>query len=353
MDSIVSTPLRRVLDCLGSVEERNGYFAALCPAHDDHDPSLHIKEVGENDDRKVMLICRAGCDTEKVLKEAGLKWEDLFVKNGTFPSGRNIVAAYDYTSPTGELLHQTVRYEPKSFSQRRPDGDGGWVWSLKGLEPVLYNRRSVMQATLAGETIYILEGEKDCDRAREELGITATTCAMGAEKWRDSYTHTLAGANVILVPDNDEAGRKHSVKVAEELLPFAASVKLLELPGLPEKGDLSDWIDLGGTREELDRLVVETPEFDSAHKGEELGQNESLPVKTVSEVLAESGEGSDWKVKSLLARGNITDLSGEAKLSGKTTHGQRSWPRQTASDHATRTWPPKGSSPLRNWGRSS
>jgi DNA polymerase I len=254
MSSIVSDPLRRVLDCLGGVEERNGYFAALCPAHIDHNPSLHIKEIGENDNRKVLLTCHAGCDTEKVLKGAGLKWEDLFVKNGAYPSGRSIVAAYDYTSPTGELLHQTVRYEPKDFSQRRPDGDGGWIWSLKDIEPVLYNRRGVMHAVLAGETIYVLEGEKDCDRAREELGITATTCAMGAEKWRDSYTHTLAGANVILIPDNDEAGRKHVLKVAEELDGVARSVKLLELPDLPEKGDLSDWLDAGGTKEEFEYL---------------------------------------------------------------------------------------------------
>ena len=64
MNSSVSDPLRRVLDCLGSVEARNGYFAALCPAHEDHNPSLHIREVGENDNRKVLLTCCAGCDRE-------------------------------------------------------------------------------------------------------------------------------------------------------------------------------------------------------------------------------------------------------------------------------------------------
>ena len=254
MDSMASDPLRHVLKHLEGVEERNGYFVALCPGHDDHDPSLHIKEAGQNGNRKVLLTCRAGCDTEKVLKKAGLKWGDLFAKNGDEPTGRNIVATYDYTSPTGELLHQTVRYEPKGFSQRRPDGKGDWKWDLKGVEPVLYDQRGVMQAVLAGETVYLLEGEKDCDRAREALGITATTCAMGAKKWRDSYTHTLASANVVLVPDNDEAGRKHVLKVAEELQGVAASVKVLELPGLLGKGDLSDWLDAGGTKEEFERL---------------------------------------------------------------------------------------------------
>jgi len=139
--------------------------------------------------------------------------------------------------------------------QRRPDGSGGWVWNLRDIEPVLYHLPEVLEARLKSETICILEGEKDVDRAREELGIVATTCPMGAQKWRESYTYTLAGADVILVPDNDEVDRKHMLKVAQDLKPVAASVRILKLPDLPEKGDLSDWLNAGGTRAEFEHLT--------------------------------------------------------------------------------------------------
>src|SRR5215212_256781 len=318
-------PIERLLSRLDGVENCGDHYRAHCPTHDDHNPSLDIKEVGENGEKKVLLTCRAGCETAAVLEKMGLKWEDLFSSNRAKSSDgaghpRRIVATYDYTDAAGNLLHQTVRYEPKGFSQRRPDGNGGWEWNLKGVELVLYRLPDVSEACLNGETIYVFEGEQDVDRARKELGITATTCAMGAGKWRDNYTSTLADADVILVPDNDEAGRKHVLQVAEALGQVAASVKILkELPGVPEGGDLTDWIDAGGTRAEFDSLVEKAPEFYSGHTGEEFGRNELLPVKSVSQILAESDEGADWKVKSLLASGNITDLSGEAKFSGKTT----------------------------------
>lgn len=310
--------LERVLARLEGVEGRDGCYKALCPAHDDHNPSLSVREVAENGQEKVLLKCWAGCDTEAVLEKLGLGWKDLF-SGGETGSPSRIVATYDYTDAAGNLLHQTVRFEPKRFSQRRPDGNGGWAWNLRGLEPVLYGLPNVCRAVSDGERVFVVEGEKDAERARDELGIVATTCPMGAEKWRDSYTDVLREAYVVLIPDNDRAGRAHVVDVAGRLLGVAASVKVLDLPGMPEKGDLSDWLDAGGTKEALNTLVENAPEFDSGLIGGGFGPNESLPVKTVSEVLAESGDGPEWIVESLLAKGNITDLSGEAKFSGKTT----------------------------------
>jgi DNA polymerase I-like protein with 3'-5' exonuclease and polymerase domains len=317
-------PIDRVLGVLEGVERHNGYLKALCPAHDDRSPSLDIKEVGDNDQKKVILKCQAGCETAAVLEKVGLEWKDLFSSDGAKSSdgarrpGR-IVATYDYTDAAGNLLHQTVRYEPKRFLQRRPDGEGSWIWGLGGIEPVLYNLPRIYRALLDGDTIYVLEGEKDCNRAWEELGVTATTCSMGAQKWRESYTHVLAGANVIVVPDNDEPGGDHAEMVATELFPFAASVKILKLPDLPEKGDLSSWIDAGGTREEFDRLVSKTPQFFLPTKEPGFGEKEFLPVKSLREVVAEAEETPDFLVKNLLKKGELTDLSGLAKYSGKTT----------------------------------
>ena len=171
---------------------------------------------------------------------------------------KEIVATYDYTSPSGELLYQVVRFEPKGFAQRRPDGKGGWVWNLDGIDRVLYRLPEVLRTLLEGETIYICEGEKDVETARS-LGFTATTCAEGARKWSSSFNYLFRGANVGLVSDNDPPGREHMEMVARELLAVAKTVKVLELPGVPEGGDLSDWAAAGGTGEGLYELSRSLP----------------------------------------------------------------------------------------------
>ena len=124
-------------------------------------------------------------------------------------SDRKIIATYDYTDAVGNLVHQTVRYEPRDFRQRRPDGNGGWVSNLDGIRPVLYHLPEVKAAVAAGKTIHIVEGEKDADNLRE-LGLVATTNAMGAGKWDATYNEFLRGAaDVVVIGDNDDPGRKH------------------------------------------------------------------------------------------------------------------------------------------------
>jgi putative DNA primase/helicase len=173
------------------------------------------------------------------------------------------VATYDYCDEDGNLLHQTVRYESSLFSQRRPNGEGGWIWNLKGVRRVLY-RLPELIATPHDRPVLVCEGEKDTDRARL-MGFAATTNAEGAKSWRPEYAEPLRGRQVAIVRDNDEAGRKHSEKVASSLYGKAASVKVVELPGVPEDGgDFSDWADAGGTAEDLRQLIDETPEWDSA-----------------------------------------------------------------------------------------
>src|SRR5439155_16203262 len=90
------------------------------------------------------------------------------------------------------------------------------------------------------------------------VGEVATTNPMGAEKWKPHYSDMLRGAHVVMLPDNDAPGRKHIVKVAQSLQGIAASLKVVELPGLHEKGDVSDWLDLGHTWAELEALVDAT-----------------------------------------------------------------------------------------------
>ncbi|MBE3597758.1 MAG: DUF927 domain-containing protein [Limnochordaceae bacterium] len=196
----------------------------------------------------------AGCSQEAVI--AALRERKLWP--AARKDKRQIVATYDYTDADGRLIFQVVRYEPKGFAQRRPDGRGGWIWDLKGIEPVLYRLPEVRAAVQAGQRVYVVEGEKDANSLRA-LGLVATTAPMGAGKWRKEYAEALRGAHAVILPDKDEPGRKHAQQVARSLHGVAASVKVLELPG--DGKDVSDWLAAGGTREELERLANEAPEW--------------------------------------------------------------------------------------------
>jgi hypothetical protein len=193
----------------------------------------------------------------------GLKLSDLFPpkperKPKPEPE-RKIVTVYPYVDESGKLLFEVVRYEPKAFAQRRPDGKGGYIYNINGVRRVLYQLPDVLKAVQAGETIFVVEGEKDAN-ALCGLGLVATTNPHGAGKWRDDYSETLKGAHVVVIPDKDEPGRKHAESVAKSLWGKARTIKVVELPGEGVK-DVSDWLRAGGTKEKLLKLVAQAPEW--------------------------------------------------------------------------------------------
>ena len=151
-------------------------------------------------------------------------------------------------------MFQVVRFAPKGFRQRRPDGQGDWIWSLGEASRVLYRLPEVVEAVARKQTVFIAEGEKAVD-ALGELGVAATCSPGGAGKWRDEYSQYLSDANVVILPDNDEAGERHSEAVAKSLKDFAARVRVLRFPGLLPKGDAYDWVQAGGTADQLWKLV--------------------------------------------------------------------------------------------------
>lgn len=210
----------------------NGWFSGLCPLHADKNASFNFNPNGGG------YNCH-GCGKSGSLKEfcQSLGLPLPFTSSPRRTKGK-IVQTYDYVNEKGTLLFQTVRLEPKDFQQRRPDGQGGWIWNLEGVERILYNLPAVIQAT----DLIIIEGEKDNGNLKD-LGLVATTCPMGAGKWRPEYNKHLAGKHVAIIPDNDTPGRDHAIKVAQSLAGIAASIKIINLEGLPEKGDISDWIE--------------------------------------------------------------------------------------------------------------
>ena len=193
-------------------------WIAKCPAHDDKNPSLSIRDA----DGKVLLHCHAGCtqgDVIDALKAHGV-WQPERTENS------RIVAEYDYTDEQGILLYQVVRYQPKDFKQRRPDGCGGWIWR-KGSRQVLYHLPEVLEAPI----VFVVEGERDVETLRE-YGFVATTNAGGAKAhWAPQFTEALRGREVILIPDNDAPGRKRVVNIARALLGKVARLIVLELEG--------------------------------------------------------------------------------------------------------------------------
>jgi len=154
------------------------------------------------------------------------------------PAKARIAATYPYTDADGKLLYEVVRLEPKSFRQRRPDGRGGWVWSVKDCKRVVYRLADLLQYPDA--SVFVCEGEKDCDRVAS-LGHCATTVACG--DWTEDCIKALAGRDVLILEDNDDAGRKKAFEAAQALHGVAKTIRIVRLPGLPEKGDVSDWLD--------------------------------------------------------------------------------------------------------------
>jgi DNA polymerase-1 len=172
---------------------------------------------------------------------------------------RRIVAVYDYQDEAGCLRFQTVRYDPKDFRQRRPDGKGGWIWSLAEVPRLLYRLPELFAADV-NTPVFIPEGEKDVDNLRA-AGLIATTNPMGAGKWRCEFNEALRGRQVVILPDNDTPGREHAQQVAQHLHGVAASVKVLALPNLPDGGDVSDWLAASNSTADLKRLAetIEPP----------------------------------------------------------------------------------------------
>lgn len=235
-------------------------WASRCPAHQDENPSL---SVGEGADGRVLIRCHAGCDVNAICAALGINLANLFPRRERTRLGGNgaprggIVARYPYRDEGGTLLFEVVRFEPKDFRQRKPDGAGGWTWKLGDVRRVLFKLPEVLAAVREGKPIYVCEGEKDV-AALVCAGFEATTNAGGAGKWRPEYNEPLRGAEVVILPDRDEPGRKHGEQVAASLHGVAKAVRVVELPaelnGRPVK-DVSDWFAAGGQAADLDELA--------------------------------------------------------------------------------------------------
>ena len=224
-------------------------WMAKCPAHEDRNPSLSIREV----DGKVLLHCHAGCSQRDViaaLQSRGLweagdsqewrEWHDGIryrVEWGT------PVQEYKYTDREGSHLYSVVRFEPKDFKPGYREA-GRWIWK-KHPRQVLYRLPEVTEAPI----VFVVEGERDVETLRE-WGFVATTNAGGAAApWLPEFTDALRGREVILIPDRDRVGRARVLRIARALVGQAAKLIILDLEHTGK--DVSDWFAAGHSEVEL------------------------------------------------------------------------------------------------------
>lgn len=203
---------------------------------------------------------------------------------------KNIVAYYPYVDEKGNVLSYCVRFEEigkeKTFRQWQKKGDN-WIQNIKGVRRVLYNLPEVIKS----QNIIIAEGEKDCDNL-VKLGFTATTNPSGVNNWKPEFSQFLIGKNVVILPDNDEQGQRHTDRLASDLMNLAASIKVVNLPGLDHKGDVTDWLSKGGEKEKLKALISSTAPYkkndSTLINGLDLFKKEFKPIKwAVHDILAE------------------------------------------------------------------
>ena len=233
-------------------------FTGQCPAHEDRRASLSWRDG----DKGVVITCFAGCTIEAITGALGLTPASLFFEPRTASAptpARVITARYPYTDEQGTLLYEVVRYQPKDFRQRKPDGKGGWIWTLNGIRRVLYR----LPDLIGKPEVWLVEGERDADRLAA-LGLAATTQAGGAGKWNPEFSTWLKAngvKRVVVLPDNDPPGEAHGLAVATNCHMTGLEVRLVRLPGLPAKGDVSDWLDAGHTVDDLQAQALGVSSF--------------------------------------------------------------------------------------------
>lgn len=303
-------------------------YEACCPSHDDRKPSLSI---GIDAEGVIGLTCHSPCTSEDVVKALGCVWADLYPPKADGASAKGntakrIVATYDYRDETGALLYQAVRYVPKDFAQRRPDGHGGWIWKLGDVRRVPYRLRELLADT-SGD-LWIFEGEKDADRAAT-LGLNATTTAQGASSFgrtAEAMRAVATGKRVFLVPDADDGGDGYARTALAALRSVATSVRSIYLPRLTQRADhgedFSNWLDEhDGTLKELRALAARPDTENTNGTGQEQKSNASEKwqpnVQSMRDLMDKELPAVKWSVHDLFPEG-VTLLAAKAKK-GKST----------------------------------
>lgn len=294
------TPIELLLSKLPRAKRQGEAWAARCPAHEDKRPSLSISE-GEGG--RALVCCHAGCKPEEIVAALGLKLSDLMPESpttarpmpratrkptakaprtpATFATAAEAVAelerqhgprmaAWTYHGADGGPVGLVVRWDKATGKEIRPVSKTPAGWIIGGMpEPRPLYRLPELLAR-PGERVLVCEGEKATDAAAG-LGYLATTSPHGSKSASKADWTPLAGREVVILPDADEAGEKYAADVAAILVKLTppAAVRIMDTGPdgmtLPPKGDIADWVERyrnGGhdetaMREDLERLIAQ------------------------------------------------------------------------------------------------
>lgn len=228
-------------------------YYAFCPFHEDQDYSFSYHETTRS------WRCAASCGEGDLVALGVRLWncgvdaavEKLMALCGQRPA--KVVRRYPYLDADGQFAFEVVRYSPKCFDRRIPVA---WIWkdimgASEDSDRILYRLPEVIVAP----DVLIVEGEKDCETARS-MGLVATCNLGGSSRWHRDYVEIFRGKRVEIIADADDGGRRHAIQIAGSLVPVAESVKMIEFSSVK---DLTEWVEAGGTIEELLAIFWKTP----------------------------------------------------------------------------------------------
>lgn len=215
---------------------------------------------------------------------------------------------YDYTTADSQPVYDVVRFEPKEYRPRQPNGK----WGYGNVERVLYNLPDVAEGVKNNKLVYLVEGEKTAEALRC-LGIVTTTIPGGANgKWFPQFAAALRNAHVVILRDQDDAGHHYGERAAGELYGIAASVKIIDLPSLVYReshgDDPEDWVTQGGTLDKLLRIIQSTPTW------QPMGNANSVGIRLVrpEEIIAQPP--IDYLVPDIIPQRALVSLFGASGI---------------------------------------
>lgn len=297
----------------------NWTASCLLPGHKTPAGHLTLRDAGD----KALVTCQGGRHTYQDYCQAWGFANLKYSRNGSGPEKnkqKTLVTTLSYECEKGKEAYQIRRFDlgngSKTFEvwHKKDDKYVSGMGKYKG-KPILYHFPEISEWIIAGKTIYLPEGELKADRIISKGGA-ATTSPFGAgrNKWRTEYSKALAGAKVIILPDNDKPGHDFAQDKAVSLYGIAKNVKVLELLGLPEKGDIVDWFSAGGTFEKLERLAIETTQWKPISGVAQTG----FCLTKLSDLFQEPVEEITYIWDKTLIRGGLSIMAAKPKV-GKST----------------------------------
>jgi len=312
---IVGTITSAVMDRDGKREQ--GEYRFRCPNPTGHVNGDEHPSARWNAHKAVWIcdVCGEGGGAYDLAAQLDIP-RPVQSNNSQTTRNKQLEDVYQYRAEDKSVLFEVLRYMDedgkKTFTQRRTDGHGGHIYNLQGIEPVLYRLPELLRST---DTVWIVEGEKCADQLHN-LGLTVTTCPMGAGKWRPSYTQSLAGRKVVVCADNDAPGKKHATDIAAQLSGAGCRVRSVEFPDLPPKGDVVDFLAAGKTLDDLLKLAEQAPEWRADPDVTEREQGRtgtSTSTITAADLMTKTFPPPRWAVEGFFAEG-VSLLVGPPKM---------------------------------------